>query len=57
MRENWEAVERKVHLGTYCQRAREVIEVEIIEMLNLTWNFIKILENVKSLKLSGLDAY
>ena len=36
MRAKWEVVERKAHLGTYCQRAREVIEVEIIEMLNLT---------------------
>ena len=35
-RVKWEVVERKAHLGTYCQIVREVIEVEIIELKSLT---------------------
>ena len=37
MRINQKEMERRTHLGTYCQRVREVIEVEIIdEKSNLT---------------------
>ena len=37
-------VERKTYLGTYCQKAREVIEFEIIENKELNLKFIEVLK-------------
>ena len=46
MRVNQKEMERRTHLGTYCQMVREVIEIEIIKINELNLKIVEVLKTL-----------